>query len=79
MEEIFHKKRKVFSRKTNRRQLLRKTLGEMVAPNEHKVAKLRIRISDTTDLDTFTDLSKCREQLIIDISSDAIIFLPRFC
>ena len=43
------------------------------------IAKLRIRISDTTDLDTFTDLSKCREQLIIDISSDAIIFLPRFC
>ena len=44
-----------------------------------KVAKLRIRISDTTDLDNFTNLSKCREQLIIDIPSDAIIFLPRFC
>ena len=79
MEEIFHKKRKVFSVKTNRRQLLRKTLGEMLSTNEHKSRKVKNKNKRYLDLDTFTDLSKCREQLIIDISSDAIIFLPRFC
>ena len=41
VEEIFHKKRKVLSVKTNRRQLLRKTLGEMVATNEHKSRKVK--------------------------------------
>ena len=41
VEEIFHKKGKVFSVKTNRRQLLRKTLGEMVATNEHKSRKVK--------------------------------------
>ena len=51
----------------------------MLSTNEHKSRKVKNKNKRYLDLDTFTDLSKCREQLIIDISSDAIIFLPRFC